>query len=145
MGVWQILHIWLAFTIRLRWVWVCVANNVWCLNCLIRVVVGPPTSTPESPHPDPLPRPWALGLYADEGYCYGSAGATHLQRVAFLFGEGFSYVLVEPVQPGKQFFLKRVKWRKGGFSLGQHFTIVVYTPRDHQHWWPSCWIWWAII
>ena len=30
MRVWQILHIWLAFTIRLRWVWVCVANNVWC-------------------------------------------------------------------------------------------------------------------
>ena len=35
MRVWQILHIWLAFTIRLPWVWVCVANNVWCLNCLI--------------------------------------------------------------------------------------------------------------
>ena len=36
MRVWQILHIWLAFTIRLRWVWVCVCvtNNVWCLNCL---------------------------------------------------------------------------------------------------------------
>ncbi len=28
MRVWQILHIWLAFTIRLHWVW------VWCLNCL---------------------------------------------------------------------------------------------------------------
>ena len=34
MGVWQILHIWLAFTIRLRWVWVWAANNAWCLNCL---------------------------------------------------------------------------------------------------------------
>ena len=35
MRVWQILHIWLAFIIRLPWVWVCVANNVWCLNCLL--------------------------------------------------------------------------------------------------------------
>ena len=34
MGVWQILPFWLGFTIRLRWVWVCVANNVWRLNCL---------------------------------------------------------------------------------------------------------------
>ncbi len=34
MGVWQILCFWLAFTIRLRWVWVYVVNNVWCWNCL---------------------------------------------------------------------------------------------------------------
>ncbi len=36
MGVWQILPFWLGFTIRLHWVWVCVANNVWCLNCLMK-------------------------------------------------------------------------------------------------------------
>ena len=35
MRVWHILHIWLAFTIRLGWVWVSVANNVWCSNCLL--------------------------------------------------------------------------------------------------------------
>ena len=39
MGVWQILHIGLVFTIRLHWVWVCVANNVWCLNCLLAKVI----------------------------------------------------------------------------------------------------------
>ncbi len=33
MGVWQILPFWLAFTIRLRFVWVYVAAHVWCLNC----------------------------------------------------------------------------------------------------------------
>ncbi len=33
MGVGQILHFWLGFTIRLRWVWLCVANYVWCWNC----------------------------------------------------------------------------------------------------------------
>ncbi len=35
MGVWKILPFWLAFTIRLRWLWVYVATNVWCLNCLL--------------------------------------------------------------------------------------------------------------
>ncbi len=34
MRVWQILCFWLAFTIRSRWVWVYVVNNVWCWNCL---------------------------------------------------------------------------------------------------------------
>ena len=35
MRVWQILPFWFSFTIRLRWVWVCVATYVWCLNCLL--------------------------------------------------------------------------------------------------------------
>ena len=33
MKVWQILYIGLVFTIRFRWVEVCIAHNVWCLNC----------------------------------------------------------------------------------------------------------------
>ncbi len=33
--MWQILPFSLAFRIRLRWVWVYVATNVWCLNCLL--------------------------------------------------------------------------------------------------------------
>ncbi len=31
--MWQILPFWLAFTIGLRWVWVYVATNIWCLSC----------------------------------------------------------------------------------------------------------------
>ncbi len=34
MEVWEILPFWLAFTTGLRWVWVDVATNVWCFNCL---------------------------------------------------------------------------------------------------------------
>ena len=35
MGVWQILSFWVAFTTGLRWVWVCLTTNIWCLNCLL--------------------------------------------------------------------------------------------------------------
>ena len=35
MGVWQILPFWLAFTIGLHWVWVYVATNIWCWNCVV--------------------------------------------------------------------------------------------------------------
>ena len=44
MRVWQILHFWLAFTIRLRWVWVCVELrlvlklSIDCLHFLLRLL-----------------------------------------------------------------------------------------------------------
>ena len=55
-GVWEILPFWLIFTIGSRWVWVYVATNVSCLNCLLCVTkysslhgfrIGPVCNTPE--------------------------------------------------------------------------------------------------
>ena len=58
--MWKISHTGLAATIRLRWVRVCVANNIWCLSSW-----GTTTSWSDHPETGPptRPRTWARTLH----------------------------------------------------------------------------------